>query len=161
MSSEPAVKTIADSMVQHVKSSQPMTYVGHSQGAAQICRALELTIATLKQGGASPEEIQQHLAVIHVVTLAGSAAHWPNGPRYDHHVTTKAAVPTLLGVGGWFANGGAGAHFHHFAVKSTRLMTNAVNRSQHGVGLYIDAITGKPIRQADGIHPVTVTDSTP
>ena len=39
-------------------------------------------------------------------------------------------------------------------------MTDSIDRKEHGLGLYIDAITGKPIQQADGTHPVTITDST-
>jgi hypothetical protein len=175
MSSEPAVRTIADSMTAHVKSGQQMTYVGHSQGASQICRALGITIGAMKQAGGTQAEIQAHLGVLHIITLAGATSHWPDGPRYDHYVNTKDSVPRLLGVSALFANGGAGANYHTFTVSSTRKgedglpagvanplhsMTDSVDRSTHGLSIYIDAITGSPIQQADGTHPVTITNST-
>ena len=178
ISAEPAVHTLVTSMLEQIKLGQEMTYIGHSQGASQICRAIQITIKTLKQANpsASDAEIQALLHTsLRVITLAGAAAHWPDGPRYDHYINTKDGIPKLLGVTSWFANGGAGAHYHRFTANSVRknegdlpqgspnamsAITNATNRSTHGLGLYTDAISGKPIEQADGTHPVTMTDST-
>lgn len=177
ISAEPTVHTLANSMLEQIKLGQEMTYIGHSQGASQICRAIHITTATLKK--ANPKATDADIAALlhtslHVVTLAGAASRWPDGPRYDHYINTKDAIPNLLGVNSWFANGGAGAIYHRFSASSLRKtegdlpagdpnamsgITNAANRSTHGLGLYTDVISGQPIKQADGTHPVPITDS--
>jgi hypothetical protein len=172
---EPAVQTLVQSMTSQLRSGQRMTYIGHSQGASQIDRALELAIQQLRH--AQPALDDAHLQAmlhrsIHVITIAGSAARWPDGPEYDHYINTDDAVPKLLGVDGWFAHGGAGARYHRFTASSTEqsegglaagapnglgLITDAINRHTHGVHVYSEAIRDQPIQQSGGAHPAKMT----
>lgn len=174
ISSERAISTLASSMIQEVNAGRSMTYIGHSQGALQVCRAIEIAIAVLQHQHPAATETGLREMVrrsIHIVTLAGAAANWPDGPRYDHFANTADDVPNLLGVFGWFADGGAHARYHEFTVTSTRRdegelpagvsnvfapLTDAINRETHGLGLYTDAVAGKPIEQATGAHPVAI-----
>ncbi|MFN8610737.1 MAG: hypothetical protein U0931_24565 [Vulcanimicrobiota bacterium] len=99
MANNGATATTARVVQDLLQEANPPTLVGHSQGALVLSNALK--------------RVEEPLDNLSVVTMAGAAYTFPEGPRYKHYVNRLDIVPMASGVGpyGWAQKN---VHMHYF-----------------------------------------------
>ncbi|MFZ5467916.1 MAG: hypothetical protein ACOZIN_00650 [Myxococcota bacterium] len=99
LSQNPAVHTLASTVLAALNRGEPVHLLGHSQGALVVSSALSIVKQRLEERGRSRPEAEALMGKISVETFGGAAHTYPDGPRYVHYVNERDGVPGFLGLG--------------------------------------------------------------
>jgi len=117
----PAVDTLANTVYDELKAGHPIHLMAHSQGGLITSRALSHVQQRLMvEDGLTQEQAEQKMSGIKVETFGAAAAHYPDGPQYQHYINRADLVPGLFGLGEagdkWnpLVDGGKGSHITYF-----------------------------------------------
>ena len=141
----PAVNTVKSLLRTGLESGTQMAFVGHSQGAIILSRALKEVRNELREQGKSDAEIEKSFEGVTVETAGGAAYSYPKGPQYTHYVNRFDLVPMLAGKG--FSRSPDVVHFSEFEKPYWNSgqdhwrdsAVHASNRSVHGTEIYYGA----------------------
>lgn len=114
----PAVDSLADTIVSELEAGRPVHIMAHSQGGLITSRALDQVRQQLMmEGGMTQEQAEAAMGDIRVESFGSAAPSWPDGPQYVHYVNRLDPVPGALGLGPGIpgvGNPGRDAVVHHF-----------------------------------------------
>jgi hypothetical protein len=110
----PAFGTCASLIYSYIKQGKPLRFLGYSQGAIIISRALMEVGHVLEDQGMSLAQVTSTFKkYITVETMAGGTNYYPDGPFYVHYVNREDPVQYFsefaLGLKAPFTHPGAGA----------------------------------------------------
>jgi len=111
----PAVRTLANTIVEELRQGHDVHIAGHSQGGLICERALNEVDKYLQtrpeDGGPRPGEAERmrdafygnpdtgDKSRVKVETFGSAGGTYPRGPRYVHYQNTRDPVPSLVGLG--------------------------------------------------------------
>lgn len=145
-----SIETAARVIHAAVRKGEPLSLIGHSQGALVLAAAIDQVKSRLiLEDGMTKAQALQVLAAIKVETIGGAAAQFPDGPAYTHHVNTNDLIPLLTGVGldrynplghvgtgavvRTFSKTGAATELPSFKASLANFVARLVDRTTHGV----------------------------
>jgi hypothetical protein len=98
MGDNPAVTTYAKLFEEKLLNNEPVTAIGHSQGALIIGRALRMVSDKLFSLGYTDEQRLRALGLVTVETYGGAATSYIDGPKYTHYINRYDVIPNLFGL---------------------------------------------------------------
>lgn len=118
LGNNPAVDTLAETIISELRAGNQVDLMAHSQGAIITSRALTDVRNQLQlEDGLTRQQAEALLGNINVETFGGASRRFPDGPNYVHYVNRNDAVPQLFGLRDFlnpFARRGEGAVMHYF-----------------------------------------------
>ena len=122
----PAVTTLADTIMSELKAGREVDLMAHSQGAIITSRALTDVRNQLQlEDGLTRQQAENLLSNVDVETFGGASRRYPDGPNYVHYVNRNDAVPQLFGLREFF---------NPFAQRGEDAVMNYFREGNFGVG---------------------------